>query len=142
MSVSPEARARTHVYARVLGPWLVLVPGTIAMRATDMGALAGAFFRDPLWIWFAGALLVFGGLLIIAFHQIWSSLAAVLISLFGWLLLLRGVTLMALPGLYEQVANAVQALWLIRAIFGVLVVAGLYLVYVGWLAKPPSAETD
>jgi hypothetical protein len=41
--------------------------------------------RTALFVWFAGALL-FGGLLIIAFHQYWSSVAAVIISLFGWIL--------------------------------------------------------
>jgi hypothetical protein len=32
-----------------------------------MGALASDFFKSDLFMWFAGALLVFGGLLIIAF---------------------------------------------------------------------------
>jgi hypothetical protein len=71
------------VFARVLGPWLVIVPGIIALRAPAMGALASDFFKSDLFVWFAGALLVFGGLLIIAFHQYWSSVAAVMISLFG-----------------------------------------------------------
>jgi hypothetical protein len=42
------------------------------------------------------------GLLIIAFHQYWSSVAAVLITLFGWILALRGLVLMAAPKLYER----------------------------------------
>ena len=40
--------------------------------------------------------------LIIAFHQYWSSVAAVLITLFGWILALRGLVLMAAPKLYER----------------------------------------
>jgi hypothetical protein len=59
------------------------------------------------------------------------GLAAVLISLFGWILALRGLTLMALPGLYERIGTSVtmspDALTLIRGIFGVVVVIGLYL---------------
>ncbi len=53
---------------------------------------------------FAGALLLFDGLLIIAFHQYWSSVAAIMISLFGWILALRGLVLMAAPNLYERAA--------------------------------------
>jgi hypothetical protein len=67
-----------------------------------MGALAYDFFKSDLFVWFAGALLVFGGLLIIAFHQYWSSVAAVMISLFGWIPALRGVVLMTAPELYER----------------------------------------
>jgi hypothetical protein len=103
-----------------------------------MGALASDFFKSPLFIWFAGALILFAGLLIIAFHQYWSSLAAVLISPFGWVLALRGVVLLAVPKLYERVGTALEAVSLVRSIFGVLVAIAVYLAYVGWMAKPST----
>jgi uncharacterized membrane protein len=133
-----ESQARTRAFARVLGPWLAIVPGIIALRASAMGALASDFFKSDLFVWFAGALLVFGGLLIIAFHQYWSSVAAVMISLFGWILVLRGVALMVAPDLYERAAMSMGAIYLVRLIFGTLVAIGLYLTYVGWLAKSIS----
>jgi uncharacterized protein YjeT (DUF2065 family) len=109
-----------------------------------MGALAFEFFKSELFLWFAGALLLFVGLLIIAFHQCWSSLAAVMISLFGWILALRGMVLMAAPQLYERAATSMDAIPLVRLIFGVLVAIGFYLTYVGWLAEPasPSAKNN
>jgi uncharacterized protein YjeT (DUF2065 family) len=131
-----ESRAPTRAFARVIGPWLVIVPGVIVLRASEMGALASEFFKSELFAWFAGALLLFGGLLIIAFHQVWSNVAAVLISLFGWILALRGLVLMAAPELYERAAMSMDATPLVRLLFGVLVAIGLYLTYVGWLAKP------
>jgi uncharacterized protein YjeT (DUF2065 family) len=131
-----ESQARTRAFARIIGPWLVIVPSIIAVRAPDMGALAGDFFKSDLFVWFSGALLLFGGLLIISFHQYWSSVAAVLVSLFGWVLALRGLVLMAAPSLYQRAAIAMNSISLVRAIFGVLVAIGLYLTYVGWSAKP------
>ncbi|MBV8090442.1 MAG: hypothetical protein JO139_12870 [Alphaproteobacteria bacterium] len=122
-----------------MGPWLVIVPGTIALRVSDMAALASEFFNNDLFIWFAGALLLFVGLLIIAFHQYWSSLAAVMISLFGWILALRGLVLMVAPKLYERAAMSMHSIALVQLVFGVLVAIGLYLTYVGWLAKLASA---
>jgi hypothetical protein len=144
MPATPESQARTHAFARIIGPWLVIVPGIIAVRAPDMATLAVDFFKSDLFVWFAGALLVFAGLLIIAFHQYWSSAAAVLISLFGWVLAIRGVLLMATPGLYERAAVLADSLAVVRLIFGILVAIGVYLTYVGWLAKPAgsSATTD
>ena len=103
--VTQESQARTRAFARVIGPWLVIVPGIIALRAPGMGAFASEFFKSGLFVWFAGALLLFGGLLIIAFHQYWSNVAAVLISVFGWILALRGLLLMAAPKLYERAAG-------------------------------------
>jgi hypothetical protein len=131
-----ESQTRTRAFARVLGPWLIIVPGIIAVRAPDMGALASEFFDSPLFVWFSGALLLFAGLLIIAFHQYWSSAAAVLISLFGWVLAIRGLVLMAAPALYERAVVIADATWLVRIMFGILVVIGFYLTYVGWRTRP------
>jgi hypothetical protein len=137
-----ESQARTRAFARIIGPWLTIVPGIIALRAPEMGPFASEFFKSGLFVWFAGALLLFSGLLIIAFHQYWSSAAAIMISLFGWILALRGLLLMAAPKLYERVGMAVESTLLVRLIFGVLVAIGLYLTYVGWLAKPASPSAN
>jgi hypothetical protein len=142
MPSTAESAARTRVFARVIGPWLVIVPGIIAVRAPDMGTLAAAFFENPLFVWFADALLLFGGLLIIAFLQYWSSAAAIVISLFGWFLTLRGAVLLAAPQLIERgAAVSTRALPLVQAGFGVAVLIGLWLTYIGWIAKPASSPS-
>lgn len=142
MPATPESQTRTRAFARIIGPWLVIVPGIVVMRAADMGTLADEFFKSDLFVWFAGAFLLFDGLLIIAFHQYWSSVAAVLISLFGWILALRGLVLMAAPELYERAGAALESVPEVRLIFSVLVVIGLYLTYVGWLAKPAASSNN
>ena len=82
--------------------------------------------------------LLFGGLLIIANHQYWSSASAILISLFGWFLALRGLALLIVPHLYEKAGiEAINAISLVRISFSLLVLAGLWLTYTGWIAKPP-----
>jgi hypothetical protein len=114
MPATPESRARTRAFARVIGPWLVIAPGIIAVRAPDMGTLASDFFENPLIVWFAGALLLFGGL--------------------------RGAVLLAAPQLIERgAAVSMRALPLVQAGFGAAVLIGLWLTYVGWIAKPPSS---
>ncbi len=136
MPAAPESRTRTRAFARVIGPWLVIVPGIIVARAPEMGTFVPGFFENPVLVWFTGSLLLFAGLLIIAFHQYWYSLSAVLISLFGWFLALRGLALMAAPQLIEHAAAAsVGAVPLVRAGFGVLVLIGLWLSFTGWVAK-------
>jgi hypothetical protein len=143
MAATPESQATTRAFARVIGPWLVIAPGIIVRRAPEMGTLATGFFENGLFPWFIGALLLFSGLLIIAFHQYWSSAAAVMVSLFGWFLALRDVVLMAAPQLIERgTATSVNAISLVRLGFGALVAIGLYLTYVGWLAKPASAAAS
>jgi uncharacterized membrane protein len=140
MAATVESRVRTRAFARVVGPWLAVVPAIIVTRADEMESLLADFFVNGAIVWFAGGLLLFAGLLIIAFHQEWSSPAAVVISLFGWFLALRGVVLMAAPQLIERGAFAsTGALPLVRIGFGGLVIVGLWLTAVGWIARPPAA---
>ncbi len=106
MSAAPEARARSRAFARVIGPFLVIVPAIVAVRAPNAGTIASAFFQNEALVWITGGLLLFGGLLIIAQHQYWSGLSAILISLFGWFLALRGIALLAVPQLYASATAA------------------------------------
>ena len=99
MQATLESTVRTRAFARVIGPFLVLVPGILVVRAPNLEAILSAFFQNEALVWSAGALLLFCGLLIIAYHQYWSSPAAVMISVFGWFLALRGLILLAAPQL-------------------------------------------
>ena len=140
MATTPESNSRTRAFARVIGPYLAIVPAIIAIRAPEMGPLASAFFDNPALVWITGALLLFGGLVIIANHQYWSSAAAILISLFGWFLALRGVALVVAPETYARAANgAAGYVVLVRGGFAILVLIGLWLTFAGWIAKPPRA---
>ncbi|MCE5280897.1 MAG: hypothetical protein LLG93_02250 [Deltaproteobacteria bacterium] len=139
MPTSLEAKARTRAFARVIGPFLVLVPGTLVVRAPDIRAILLAFFQNEALVWGVGTMLLIGGLLIIAYHQYWSSPAAVMISLLGWLLALRGLMLLAAPQLIARGANAsLDYLPAVRIGFSLFVLIGLWLTYAGWFAKPPE----
>ncbi|SKW57678.1 membrane protein [Mycobacteroides abscessus subsp. massiliense] len=106
------------------------------MRAADLRFLGDSFFTEPMWSWLFGALLLFCGLMIIAFHQFWRGLAPVIISLFGWFLALRGFVLLAFPQLMQKGVDAsVPAVGPVRFFFLFLTVVGVYLTYVGWIRK-------
>jgi hypothetical protein len=129
---------RTRSFARVLGPFLTVVPAIVAIRAGSIGSQLSTFSADPMWPWALGALLFFSGLFVVAFHQYWRSVAAVIISLFGWFLLLRGFTLLAMPQLIVKGAETATetsgpGIAVVRVGFGLLALCGLYLAYVGWL---------
>jgi len=100
-----------------------------------------AFFANDALVWLTGGMLLLGGLLVIAQHQYWSSVAAILISLFGWFLALRGLTLLAAPQLLAHAAAAALTMMPVVLIgFCALVLMGLWLTFVGWIAKPPVAS--
>jgi FtsH-binding integral membrane protein len=143
MSTSEQAQVRTRMFARALGPFFTIVPTTVAVRGSYMRTLFTEFKANPMWPWLFGAILLIFGLVIIAFHQYWRSPAAIIVSLVGWFLAIRGVLLLTVPQAYDAAGNAVYnsgataAIW---AVFIGLASAGLYLTYVGW--KPQPHLTD
>ena len=140
MAAVARTRAMTRAFARVLGPFLLIVPMVVAVRMEQMNALFAGFFATPALPFTMGVILLFGGLLIIANHQIWSSGPAIVISVLGWLFVLRGVALLAAPELIERAAaSLIGATIVIRIGFGLAAALGLWLTYAGWIA-PPSAE--
>lgn len=135
--VNQAAQLRTQMFARAFGPFFLIVPSIVAVRATSqMPVLLHEFSSDPMWQWVLGAVLLMWGSVIIAFHQYWRSVAAVLVSLLGWFLAIRGLLVLAIPDVYDAAgANLEQnAIPLVRAIFGGVALVGLYLTYVGWIA--------
>jgi hypothetical protein len=125
------------MFARVLGPFLVIVCITAMVRASDTRTLLSAFGANALWPWVAGSFVLVGGLIIIALHQYWRNAAAIIVSLLGWLVVLRGLLLLAFPATFMSMANSVigaGALW--RTVYICFALIGLYLSYVGWRPAP------
>jgi hypothetical protein len=127
---------RTRAFARVIGPFVAVATVIVAIRLPDLTGLVDNLFANAVLPWMLGAMMLIAGLIVIAFHQYWRSVTAVLISLFGWFVALRGVTMMAFPATIETGAGdtlASQGLLLVaRIFFGLMTVMGLWLTYVGW----------
>jgi hypothetical protein len=139
MSTSDRSQIRTRMFARALGPFFTIVPTTVALRGTYMRELFTEFKANPMWPWLFGAILLMSGLVIIAFHQYWRSPAAIIVSVVGWFLAIRGVLLLTVPGAYDAAGNALYssgATAVIWVVFICLAAAGLYLTYVGWKPEP------
>jgi uncharacterized protein YjeT (DUF2065 family) len=134
MSSSQESQHSTCMFARVLGPFLIISCVTAVVRASDMRALVTDLGANPVWPWVTGAFMLVGGLIIVALHQCWRGAAAIIVSATGWLLVVRGVFLLAFPTAFMSMANSVleaSALW--RTVCVCFALIGLYLTYVGWI---------
>ncbi len=137
MSSSPESPTTTRMFARVLGPFLVIICITAVVRAPDTRTLLSEFGASALWPWMAGSFVLLAGLIIIALHPYWRGVAAIIVSVLGWLVALRGLLLLTFPATFVSMANSVigaSALW--NTVYICFALIGLYLAYVGWTPAP------
>ena len=85
------------------------MPTTVAVRGSYMRTLFTEFKANPMWPWLFGAILLISGLVVIAFHQYWRSPAAIIVSVVGWFLAIRGVLLLTVPQAYDAAGDAVYS---------------------------------
>jgi hypothetical protein len=136
MNNPQQTEARTRMFARVLGPYLVVVTITAVARASQMRTLVSEFGTNSVWAFVTGAFILLSGLIVVALHQYWRGAAAIIVSVLGWMTAIKGLALLAFPQAYISTVNsAVDAVWW-RAGFVVIALVGLYLTYVGWAPAP------
>ncbi len=121
----------TRFLAKLLGLWLVLVAvGIIANRQATLGAVT-ALLADPALAWITGVFTLLLGLAIVLTHNRWSGgAAAVIVTLYGWVAVLKGLLFIWLPLPMET--GFYQALHLDQFSVGYGIIAlalGGYLVY-------------
>jgi hypothetical protein len=143
MSSSQQTQAATRKFARVIGPFLVIVTATALARASDMRALLTDFRAGSVWPWVTGAFVVLSGLVVVALHQEWRGAPAIIVSLLGWLATLKGFFLMAFPQTYLSFAStALDASTWWRTGFIAMALVGVYLTFIGWMPAPVQTTTQ
>ncbi|OBB94588.1 hypothetical protein [Mycobacterium sp. 852002-30065_SCH5024008] len=143
MNAPQQPQTTTRFFARVLGPFLVIVDVTAVARASDMQSLLSQFEANSMWTFVTGAFVLLLGLTIVAAHQSWRGAAAAIVSLLGWLIVLRGLLLLAFPKFFASLANdmiGAQAWWIAACVVFALV--GVYLTYVGWAPAPTRPKSQ
>lgn len=128
--------ARTIFLGRLIGLFAILIALAIFLRKADFIDTATALVRNGPVVLIFGIVALAAGLAMVLAHNVWSGGAmAVAVTLCGWLLLLRGLTLLFLP------ANVLESIFdfshLDRWLFlyaAIPLILGLYLTIAGFTA--------
>ena len=130
----------TKFIAKLLGLWMVLT--MLGMAADKPGTVdaMNAFFANPGLMWVTGVFTLLLGLAIVVAHNRWSGGAVpVVITVVGWLALIKGLFFVWLPGSAQ--ADFYRALHFEQFYYGYLVlslVLGSYLIYGGFRSEPQT----
>lgn len=135
--MNQQQAAMTRGFAKGLGLFLILFGLGVAVDAPIMWALVPRFFDDGALVFVTAVFGLGVGCAMIAAHHHFNSLPALIVTLFGWLTIIRCTALLLAPQVISGLAAAamrVPGLPLIPAAIAVLI--GAYLSFVGWFAKP------
>ncbi|MES1157047.1 MAG: hypothetical protein ABUL73_04620 [Alphaproteobacteria bacterium] len=134
----------TLIAARILGPFLIIAGIALISRRDAIEAVADTLLRDDALALIAGFLSVLSGLVIIALHDHWRNFTQIIITLLGWISLLRGVAVIFAPDLVRRAIAYFVATPQIMPVAGlIMALLGLWLAFVGLVGQARGAdETD
>ncbi len=134
---------RTTFLCRLIGLWALIVSLAFLLHRASMAGIATDLGKAPALLFITGAFTGLAGLAVVLAHNVWTGgVAPVVVTLVGWLLLIKGSALLIISpdGMSDLLAVSRFGEY---AYFYVAIplILGLYLTYAGFLtdhAKPPA----
>ncbi|OGC81848.1 MAG: hypothetical protein A2V81_03340 [Candidatus Abawacabacteria bacterium RBG_16_42_10] len=121
--------------AQVLGPAFVIVALGVFMNRQVIRHMMDRLTEDNPVIWFSGFVRVLLGLLIVVTHNVWVWNWQVLITLIGWIALIKGVVLLWWPAQIVKMKKTMMNDNMLMFAGLVALIIGAVLSYYGYMVK-------
>jgi hypothetical protein len=119
--------------AKLLGPVLFVAAIPMLALTRDLQEVAREFLKNRALIYITGVLVMVGGLAIVNSHNVWIADWPVIITVFGWAMIIGGAARVALPTVVRTIGGAmVNHPTAIRVSGAVWALIGVYLTYKGY----------
>jgi hypothetical protein len=119
--------------AKLIGPILVIVGLGVLVNRKSLDALAQEIFRSHALLFLLGAMDLAAGLAIVLTHNVWTADWRVIITLLGWLMIIRGAVRILIPDRVKGFgAKMLKNKNAVTGSLAVTIVLGLVLSYFGY----------
>jgi len=118
----------TILVAKVLGIYLIVSGLFLILKGKTVPHLLRDFFDHPAVVYLTGAILIFLSSIYLIQYNIWNGTWQTLITLFVWLVMLKGLTYILFPKMLSEIV--VKKFKNSFGVYGVVAIAiGLYLFF-------------
>ena len=121
--------------AGLMGPVLLAVGASMLLNAGLFPAMASQLASNYGLVFIAGMIALVAGIAIVRVHNIWEPSWRVVVTIFGWLAIVGGVTRMLLPDRAAAIAGTVAESGAIPIAGAVALALGALLTFKGYLSE-------
>ena len=121
--------------AKILGPLLfVIAAGIVANRESYCKVLED-YSKNSALVFFSGAIVLVAGIVVVLTHNLWVASWRVIITIYGWGGIIKGVWLIVFPNRTSKFIQAYKKhKTLLVAHSFVVLILGAVLIFVGYAA--------
>lgn len=120
--------------AKFMGPYIILVGLSLIFNWKTFRQILGDFPNNPLLVFMSGIFVFIAGLAVVIFHNIWVADWRIIITVFGWLMLTKGVVLVAMPRVVARTAKIYSVNFkLVFIPWGIMTLIGIFLTIKGYV---------
>jgi hypothetical protein len=122
--------------AKLLGPVLTAAAIPMIVNPNYLKEIANEFLKARALIYITGVMVMLGGLSIVNKHNIWVMGWPVMITLFGWAMIIGGAFRVVLPSAVMSIGGSMLEKSIMTRILGVVwLFVGAYLSYKGYFCN-------
>lgn len=88
--------------AKILGAYCVVVSFAVLCNMLDYKEMIKDFAESRICIFFSGIIALWFGLIVAAIHNVWQGWP-VIITLFGWMALIKGIVILIYPQFFLKI---------------------------------------
>lgn len=118
--------------AQAMGILFVTIGLGMALNMSHFQTLLGDMLKSPSFLYLSGVINVILGSLLVLHHNIWTGGWVVLVTVLCWLTLIKGFMWVVFPAQQMKLAKSLATSSVLKLSTLVLLVLGVYLVYVGF----------
>jgi uncharacterized membrane protein len=120
--------------ARLIGPYIIVIGASLILNQKIFRQIIEDFPKNPSLVFVTGLLTFVTGLATVLFHNIWVADWRLIITIFGWLVLIKGVFLVVLPGTLIKATKIYSDNFkLVLIPWGVMILIGIFLTIKGYI---------
>ena len=118
----------TILFAKVLGIYLIVSGLFLILKGKTVPHLLKDFFDHPAIVYLTGVILIFLSSIYLIQYSVWDGTWKVVVTLFAWIVMLKGLTYIFFPQVLDKIAVAKFRNYF--SVYGVVaIIIGVYLFF-------------
>ena len=119
--------------AKILGPMYIVIAIGILLNMKNYQTVTEDFSREPALAYLGGIAAFIFGILIVLFHNVWIMNGRVIITIIGWMALIKGTWLIVFPRSLVPLTKLFNKTGVLAISFIIVLILGATLTIMGYL---------